>query len=352
MLYASCVLFLILTTGLKACVIIICALYMREWILRSGKGKMWVLNPNLYDWSPHIVSPPHCLSHRWRNSLLPVPEGRKVGKGWKSSKAGEDEAKAPVSHLNQAIMFYFNFPQTYSSVTLGWKKKRKKKAQLVLEKCQVLHFSGRVQNNQNVEHPQTDANLYRSLFQRRITEIWKEQLMLPAQLIFLEYKCCASKVWFTQRRKHNCPLLTHGMLYAFSFPHIIALAPHFLPIKWGTDVTLTAKVRTSGGEVGCPVGVPGEQDSNWVPSFFTTLLAGAPRSLCKLWSPGKDKTIRDPTRIGVGGGKLGEGEEGPWWDPGRGVVVTKAVVGSSWRLCYSFHQGHGNEQDAQAPSRR
>lgn len=102
------------------------------------------------------------------------------------------------------------------------------------------------------------------------------------------------------------------MLYAFSFPHIIALAPHFLSIKWGTDVTLTAKVRTSGGEVGCPVGVPGEQDSNWVPSFFTTLLAGAPRSLCKLWSPGKDKTIRDPTRIGVGGGKLGEGEEGPW----------------------------------------
>lgn len=128
MLYASCVLFLILTTGLKACVIIICALYMREWILRSGKGKMWVLNPNLYDWSPHIVSPPHCLSHRWRNSLLPVPEGRKVGKGWKSSKAGEDEAEAPVSHLHQAIMFYFNFPQTYSSVTLGWKKKRKKKS--------------------------------------------------------------------------------------------------------------------------------------------------------------------------------------------------------------------------------
>lgn len=32
-------------------------------------------------------------------------------KEWKSSKEGEDEAEAPVSHLNQAIMFYFNFPE-------------------------------------------------------------------------------------------------------------------------------------------------------------------------------------------------------------------------------------------------
>ena len=99
-----------------------------------------------------------------------MSRGQKVEKGCESAREGEDEAETPVSHLNQAIMFYINSPE-YIVRLHSVKKKKKKKAQLVLEKCQVLHFSGRVQNNQNVEHPQTDANLYRSLFHRHITEI-------------------------------------------------------------------------------------------------------------------------------------------------------------------------------------
>lgn len=70
-------------------------------------------------------------------------------------RKGKHEAETSVSHLHQAIMFYFNFREHIVQLHLFEKKK---KAQWVLEKCQVLHLSGRVQNNQNVEHPQTGAH--------------------------------------------------------------------------------------------------------------------------------------------------------------------------------------------------
>lgn len=45
---------------------------------------------------------------------------------------------------------------------------------------------------------------------------------------------------------------------------------------------------------------------------------------------------------------MGEGEEGPRKDPGRGAVVTKATVGSIQRLDRSFRPGRdtgsGQEQ--------
>lgn len=59
-----------------------------------------------------------------------------------SLKQGEDEVEASfIAKLSNVL---FPFPSTYSSVTLGLKKKL---TQLVLEKCQVLHFGGRVWNN-------------------------------------------------------------------------------------------------------------------------------------------------------------------------------------------------------------
>ena len=61
-------------------------------------------------------------------------------------------------------MFYVHFSEDIVQFTLGLKKN--KKAHSVLEKCQLLHFSERVQNNQNVEHPQADADLHQSLFRR------------------------------------------------------------------------------------------------------------------------------------------------------------------------------------------
>ena len=71
----------------------------------------------------------------------------------------------------------------------------------MLEKCQVLHFSERVQNNQKVEHPQTDAGLHQSLLWRHTAKVWKEKLVSAAQLIFLEYKFHTSKVCLHSKEK-------------------------------------------------------------------------------------------------------------------------------------------------------
>lgn len=110
-----------------------------------------------------------------------------------------------------------------------------KKAQPVVEKCQVLRFRGRVRNNQKVEHPQTDANLHQNLLQRHTAELWKEQLLFPAQLIFLECKLHTSQACFIQRRKYNpyYPWHIYRGAYAFSLSQIIAVDPRFRPIKQG-----------------------------------------------------------------------------------------------------------------------
>lgn len=189
-------------------------------------------------------------------------------------------------------MFYFNFPEHIVELHSGKTTTRTKK----------LNWCSR-----NIKYC-TSVDMYRTItrlniskqmqtFTRGTSLRFGKSSSVPAQLIFLEYKCWTSKVWFTQRRTHNYSLHTYGK-YAFSFPHIIAFDSYFHPIIWGADVTLTAKVRTTGGDVSCPVGDPGggRQDSNQVPFFFTILLVGALLSLCEFQSPGKDITIQHPTK--------------------------------------------------------
>lgn len=145
-------------------------------------------------------APPHlCLPPVWRNSLLSVPGDWNLRKGWKSLKGGWKWSRNSSFTSKPSNHVLFPLPWTYSSVT--FRLKNKKKAQPVLEKCQVLHFSERVQNNQKVEHPQTDADLHQSLLRRHTAKVWKEKLMSPAQLIFLEYKFHTSRVCFRSEEK-------------------------------------------------------------------------------------------------------------------------------------------------------
>ena len=124
---------------------------------------------------------------------LKLEERMKILKGgWEWSRNSSFTSK-PSNHV------LFPLPWTYSSVT--FRLKNKKKAQPVLEKCQVLHFSERVQNNQKVEHPQTDADLHQSLLWRHTAKVWKEKLVSAAQLIFLEYKFHTSKICLHSKEK-------------------------------------------------------------------------------------------------------------------------------------------------------
>lgn len=88
----------------------------------------WDLNPYLSNCRglrivPH---PPHlCLPTVWRNSLLSVPGDWNSRKGWKSSKEDENEAETPASHRNQAIMFYFHFPERIVQLHSDWKTRKK-----------------------------------------------------------------------------------------------------------------------------------------------------------------------------------------------------------------------------------
>lgn len=124
---------------------------------------------------------------------LKLEERMKILKGgWEWSRNSSFTSK-PSNHV------LFPLPWTYSSVT--FRLKNKKKAQPVLEKCQLLHFSERVQNNQKVEHPQTDTDLHQSLLWRHTAKVWKEKLVSAAQLIFLEYKFHTSKVCLHSKEK-------------------------------------------------------------------------------------------------------------------------------------------------------
>lgn len=95
------------------------ALHVREWIMKAGKWKMWDLHPDLSDHRVLIGSRCHTASFQCEGTVCFLCLGLEMGKEWKSSKEGEDEAEALVNH--EALVLFW-FPWTYSSVTLDLKK--------------------------------------------------------------------------------------------------------------------------------------------------------------------------------------------------------------------------------------
>lgn len=227
-------------------------------------------------------------------------------------------------------MFYFNFPEHVVELHLG--------ETTIKTKTKKLNWCSR-----NIKYC-ISVDMYRKITRLNISKQMQTltrgtslSSSVPAQLIFLEYKCCTSKVWFAQRRTHNYSLHTYGK-YAFFFPHIIAFDSYFHPIMWGTDVTLTAKARTTGGDVSCPMGDPGgEAGQQSGPLFLYYPPCRSPTVLLRV-SESQERYNNATSHQSWGRRRTdGRGREGLRQGPGRGAVVTKTMVGSSQRLDYSFH---------------